>query len=244
MFPAFILGVALLAGVLLAGRWYAKADTKTLLTMLKWVLLGTVVSVVLFFIISGRVAWALAALPALLPWFFRLRAVARAAKTFARMRQSYGTGSAGASGSSDLETRFLRMRLDHETGLMSGEVINGPFKGHHLDDMGIADLIKLWQQCGRDDPESGRVVATYLDRVHPDWRESEAGFFEGDGRAGPSGVMDRAQALQVLGLPESATAANVKDAHRRLIAGMHPDHGGSDFLAAQINQAKDVLLGD
>ena len=68
MFPAFILGVALLAGMLLAGRWYATADTKTLLKVLKWVLLGTVVSVVIFFIISGRLAWALAALPALLPW--------------------------------------------------------------------------------------------------------------------------------------------------------------------------------
>mgnify|MGYP001308534565 FL=1 len=56
--------------------------------------------------------------------------------------------------------------------------------------------------------------------------------------------MDRAQALQVLGLAEGASANDVKDAHRRLISGMHPDHGGSDFLAAQINQAKDVLLGD
>ena len=110
--------------------------------------------------------------------------------------------------------------------------------------MGIADLINLWQQCDRDDPESGRVVATYLDRVHPDWREGGAGSSEGEGRAGSSGIMDRAQALQVLGLTEGATASNVKDAHRRLIAGMHPDHGGSDFLAAQINQAKDVLLGD
>ena len=244
MFPAFILGVALLAGALLAGRWYATADTKTLLTVLKWVLIGTVVSAVLFFIISGRLAWALAALPALLPWFFRLRAVARAAKTFARMRQSNGAGAAGASGSSDLETQYLRMRLDHETGLLSGEVINGPYKGHHLDDMGIADLINLWQQCDRDDPESGRVVATYLDRVHPDWRKGGAGSSESEGRAGSSGIMDRAQALQVLGLTEGATASNVKDAHRRLIAGMHPDHGGSDFLAAQINQAKDVLLGD
>jgi hypothetical protein len=246
VFPAFILGVALLAGMLLAGRWYAMADTKTLLKMLKWVLLGTVVSVVFFFIISGRLAWALAALPALLPWFFRLRAVARAAKTFARMRQAYGTGpgAPGTGGSSDLETRFLRMWLDHETGAMSGEVINGPYKGRHLDDMGVPDLVDLWQQCDRDDPESGRVVAAYLDRAHPDWREGEEGVSEDGGSATPFGVMDRAQALQVLGLAEGATAADVKDAHRRLIAGMHPDHGGSDFLAAQINQAKDVLLGD
>ena len=246
MFPAFTLGMALLAGMLLAGRWYATADTKTLLKVLKWVLLGTVVSVVFFFIISCRLACALAALPALLPWFFRLRAVARAAKTLARMRQAYGTGpgAPGTGGSSDLETRFLRMWLDHETGVMSGRVIDGPYKGHRLDDMDIADLVKLWKQCDCEDPESGRVVAAYLDRTYPNWGEGGDDASETGGSTASLGVMDRAQALQVLGLAEDASATDVKDAHRRLISGMHPDHGGSDFLAAQINQAKDVLLGD
>ena len=246
MFPAFILGVALLAGILLAGRWYVTADTKTLMKVLKWVLLGTVVFIVFFFIANGRLVWALAALPALLPWFFRLRAVARAAKTFARMRQAQGTGTgaAGTGGSSDLETRFLRMRLDHETGVMSGRVIDGPYKDRLLDDMEIAELVGLWQQCDYEDPESGRVVAAYLDRTYPDWREGGESASQAGGSAAPLGVMDRAQALQVLGLAEGASANDVKDAHRRLISGMHPDHGGSDFLAAQINQAKDVLLGD
>ena len=246
MFPAFILGVALLAGILLTGRWYATADTKALMRVLKWVLVGTVIFIVVFFIANGRLVWALAALPALLPWFFRLRAVARAAKTFARMRQAHGTeaSEAGTGGSSDLETRFLRMWLDHETGVMSGRVIDGPYKGHRLDDMEIADLIRLWKQCDCEDPESGRVVAAYLDRTYPDWREGGESASETGGSTAPLGVMDRAQALQVLGLGEDASASDVKDAHRRLISGMHPDHGGSDFLAAQINQAKDVLLGD
>lgn len=244
MLPAFILGVALLAGILLAGRWYAYADSKTLMKVLKWVLLGTVISAVLFFIANGRLVWALAALPALLPWFFRLRAVARAAKTFARMRQAHGTGAAGTGGSSDVKTRFLHMWLDHETGIMSGKVIDGPYKGRSLNDMGASDLVRLWQQCECEDPESSRVVAAYLDRTHPNWRESMESKSGAGGSASPLGVMDRAQALQVLGLAEGATANDVKEAHRRLISGMHPDHGGSDFLAAQINQAKDVLLGD
>ena len=244
MFPAFILGVALLAGILLAGRWYANADSKTLMKVLKWVLLGTVLSAVLFFIANGRLVWALAALPALLPWFFRLRAVARAAKTFARMRHAQGNWAAGTGGSSDVKTRFLHMWLDHETGIMSGKVIDGPYKGWRLNDMGVSDLVKLLQQCERDDPESSRVIAAYLDRTYPDWRESGESKSEAGGSASSLGVMDRAQALKVLGLAEGATANDIKEAHRRLISGMHPDHGGSDFLAAQINQAKDVLLGD
>jgi hypothetical protein len=57
------------------------------------------------------------------------------------------------------------------------------------------------------------------------------------------GGMDRTQALAVLGLPDAASDADIAAAHRRLISGLHPDQGGSDFLAAQINEARDVLLG-
>ena len=55
--------------------------------------------------------------------------------------------------------------------------------------------------------------------------------------------MSRAEALDVLGLKEGATEAEIRDAHHRLIAGLHPDHGGSTYLAAKINQARDVLVG-
>lgn len=73
----------------------------------------------------------------------------------------------------------------------------------------------------------------------------------GDGAAGPSGgraprasgKMSRAEALKVLGLGEGATEDDIRAAHRRLILQTHPDRGGSDYLAAKINEAKDVLLG-
>ena len=55
--------------------------------------------------------------------------------------------------------------------------------------------------------------------------------------------MAREEALQVLGLSEGATAEEIRAAHRRMMKNYHPDHGGSDHLAAKINQAKDVLLG-
>jgi DnaJ homolog subfamily C member 19 len=57
------------------------------------------------------------------------------------------------------------------------------------------------------------------------------------------GGMDRAQALAVLGLAEDASETEIVAAHRRLITGLHPDQGGSDYLASQINEARDVLLG-
>jgi DnaJ family protein C protein 19 len=58
-----------------------------------------------------------------------------------------------------------------------------------------------------------------------------------------SGPMSRPEAYEVLGLRSGASKAEIKDAHRRLMRGAHPDAGGSDWLAARINQARDILLG-
>lgn len=55
-------------------------------------------------------------------------------------------------------------------------------------------------------------------------------------------VMDEAEALQILGLNPDATEEEIVQRHRQLIQKNHPDRGGSDYLAAQINKAKDVLL--
>ena len=61
-------------------------------------------------------------------------------------------------------------------------------------------------------------------------------------RARPSSRMSRAEALAVLGLAEGATEADIREAWLRMMRAVHPDSGGSDFLATQVNQAKDVLL--
>ncbi len=57
------------------------------------------------------------------------------------------------------------------------------------------------------------------------------------------GRMTRNEAFDVLGLQPDAPEEAVRAAHRRLMRSAHPDHGGSDWLASRINQARDVLLG-
>ncbi len=249
MLPYFILGVALLIGLLLMGRWFIDADPKTLAKMLKRLALGLVLALAVFLAVTGRLAWAMMTLPVLLPWLLRFRAMGRAAKNFSRMAAAAGGGSGAATGqSSDIETRFLRMSLDHDSGQMTGEVIHGPHAGRRLDQMVLDELLDLLVQCRAEDKQSVQILETYLDRVQPDWRErtetSEGETGTGTG-AKPGGAdMSRQEAYRVLGLEPGAGEQEIKDAYHRLIAGIHPDHGGSTYLAAQINQAKDILLGD
>lgn len=252
MFPYLILGMAILAGLLLAGKWFTTADTKTLVKALKWLLLGIIGAVAVFFIFTGRLGWALFALPALLPWFWRARRVHRAYKNFSRMA-SGGGGGGGSGQTSDVETRFLRMVLDHDSGKMTGQVLQGEFTGRALDSLSVDELVGLLQTCWVEDQPSAQVLETYLNRAHPDWRESTrqntADEKNGGKQSGPqkgpqNGPMTRTEALEVLGLDQGAGEQDIRDAHHRLIAGLHPDHGGSNYLAAQINRAKDFLLGD
>ncbi len=224
--------MVLLVGVLLLGRWFVNADPKRLVKTLKRTALVLILAVVAFLAVTGRLAWAFMALPALLPWILRLRTLARTAKNYSRM------ASQGAAGeTSEVKTRFLRMTLDHDSGDMEGDVLEGIYAGRSLGSMSLEETVDLLNLCLRSDEDSARVLETYLDRVHPQWREAG----KTAGRRGGEG-MSRQEAYDVLGLKSGATEKEIKRAHHRLISGLHPDHGGSTYLAAKINQAKDVLL--
>ena len=147
---------------------------------------------------------------------------------------------------SRVEADWLRMTIDHDTGKLNGEVVNGAFRGRTLDSLDHRELLVLLSQCRRNDSESARLLEAYLDRrLGGDWRRGEANEdAAGDPhRAGAADVpMTMPQALQILGLEPDASRAAIVEAHRRLIQKLHPDRGGSSYLAAQINRAKDILL--
>lgn len=245
--PYLILGMALLAGVLLAGRWFSTADPKTLVKTLKWLLIGSILAIAVFFVLTGRVAWGIAALPALLPWIIRFRRAARTAKAFHRMSQRGGGKPSGQA--SAVNTRYLHMELDHDTGTMWGTVVSGAHAGSDLHNLDDQATLQLLDECRKNDPESAQILEAYLDRERPYWRDTAGAQQDNTdhhGSANPannnSGTMSRTEAYQVLGLEDGAPADAVREAHRRLIAHLHPDKGGSTFLAAKVNQAKDVLL--
>ncbi len=147
-----------MSGLLLIGHWFSSANPKKIIKVFKVLLFGIVGAAALFFIFSGKLAWAFFAIPALVPWFLRARTVHHAYRNFFKTSKSDYSGFRGA----------------------------GPEKGNQ---------------------------------------------------------MSKNQALEILGLEEDANEQQIRDAHRRLITGIHPDHGGSTYLAVQINQAKETLLG-
>jgi DnaJ-domain-containing protein 1 len=141
------------------------------------------------------------------------------------------------------------MTLDHDTGSMEGTILRGRFSGMRLEELGMADLLSLLRECRAEDEEGARLLEAYLDRLHPDWRDDLAGERAGSaggsgrGSARPSsGDMTVDEAYAILGLSPGADPEAVKEAHRRLMVKLHPDHGGSDYLATKINRARDVLL--
>ncbi|MEX2489488.1 MAG: DnaJ domain-containing protein [Pseudomonadales bacterium] len=204
--------------------------------------------------LSGRLHWLFALLGAALPFMGRLLPFAlkliNAIYTFKWLKQFGWSGSGAAhqaSGQqSELNTRFLAMSLDHDSGEMDGRVLEGPFKGMRLSEMNLEQLIDLHKQC-RQDPDSLNVLQAYLDRIHPDWdTHQDAGARNDDTNddTSDSGNVNERQAWEILGLEPGATRQEIVDAHRRLIQKLHPDRGGSNYLASRINEAKRVLLGD
>jgi hypothetical protein len=134
---------------------------------------------------------------------------------------------------------FVEMELDHDSGAMRGTIIAGRFQGAPLESLDVATLISL---LGEVDEESRALLAAYLDRRQPAWRENvNAGAAAG---APPSrgGKMTEEEAYQILGLQAGASVADIGRAHRSLMKKLHPDQGGSTYLAARVNEAKDTLL--
>jgi hypothetical protein len=142
---------------------------------------------------------------------------------------------------SRVRTAFVEMELDHDTGGMQGRILAGPYEGSSLDALNIATLVRL---CGEIDSESRALLAAYLDRREPGWREdADDSATAGSGGPPPSGgPMTQEEAYQVLGLQPGASEGDITRAHRSLMKKLHPDQGGSTYLAARVNQAKDVLL--
>ena len=142
---------------------------------------------------------------------------------------------------STIRTEFLEMVLDHDSGEMSGTVLTGQHKGQHLNDMTLEALLGLLLEC-QADSDSQQVLEAYLDRHQESWRE-QASASSRVPSSDTEAPMSRQLALEILGLTDTASEADILHAHREMMRRLHPDRGGSDYLAKKINAAKDYLIG-
>ena len=241
MITYYILGLFLVMGLFLVARWFVSAEPKEVARAARWVLIVIGTMAVVYLVLLRRFGLALWLIVMLLPLVLRWRAVLQ------RLKASAGP-SPGRS--STIETRFLRMVLDHDSGAMGGEVLEGRFIGRRLEDLAPEQLVELWRDWRAADAQSAAVLEAYLDRtLGQDWRAAAgAGAGEGSGGGGSrpgsaETAMTREEAYKILGLEPGADAEQIRQAHRQLMQKVHPDHGGSNYLAAKINQAKDLLLG-
>jgi hypothetical protein len=142
---------------------------------------------------------------------------------------------------SRVRSAFVEMELDHDTGAMRGRILAGPHEGAMLDALDVATLSA---SLATIDEESRALLMAYLDRREPRWREHAQGdAATGRGRSGwSSGKMTEEEAYQILGVQPGASAKDIGSAHRALMKKLHPDQGGSTYLAARVNEAKDILL--
>ena len=239
MLSYLIIGIAFILGGYFIVRWWVQADIQQILKMLRWS--GAIIGIVLLCIIaiSGRWNW----LPGLLfmgiPWLIRNQA----RRTINKNANGPTTGQ-----KSQISTYYLRMELDHDSGEMSGEVITGKYSGLNLGDLNLNQLIELMNECVRDDQQSRIVLENYMDRNHSVWRNKAGESFKeksdhtNSNSPWNSDVMSLDEACKILDISPKASKGDIEKAYRKAMKKAHPDNGGSDWMAAKVNQAKDSLL--
>ncbi len=238
--PYIALGIFLLLIVLVLGRAFVAANPATLARGLRWGLGIAAALVIGLLFATEQIGPALALTGGLLGVVLRGRAL------WQQFRAAAGPRPGRVS---EVETDTIRMTLDHDTGAMNGTVRRGSQQGRRLTEMSQSELVALWRECSADDEAAAKLLETYLDRATPDWRNGDAGQGRagqeersGGGSAAGSAAMTRKEAYEILDLKPGATDQEIKAAHRRLMLKLHPDQGGSTYLASRVNQAKDLLL--
>ncbi len=234
--PYFLAGLALLILLIFAARLFAKANPRLLAVAMRK--LGGVLALGAagFLLLRG-------ALPIAIPLgLFGFALIRPGGFGFGPFSSS--TKSPGAT--SHVETDSLEMALDHDSGEMEGMVLKGAFEGRMLSSLSDAELKTLLDELRGTDQQAEALMEAYLDWRIPNWREAEADRPDEESRTRsrkPSGHMSVDEAYTVLGLKRGASEEEISRAHRQMMKKFHPDQGGSTYLAARINEAKDVLLG-
>ena len=228
--------------LVVTGLWwflfrFSKVSTaKQKQMMIKFLLFG-LAGFLLLMVATGRAPWFFALIGAAIPWLQRLVVLKQAWNMFKKPAES----TASTSGESTVSSEFLQMRLQHDTEQIDGTILKGDYQGQLLSELSLKQLQQLWSQYSAD-IDSQNLLRAYLEYKFPEqWYEGLSDHQQTDNQASTQ-LMSRQEALSILGLDENASEEQITAAHKKLMQKLHPDRGGSEYLASKINQAKSVLL--
>jgi len=234
-----LLGVAVVLIIFI--RWLFRQPANV---YWQWIAILLAIGLLLM-VATGRAHWLTAVFAALLPFMRTILALLSSVPLLKRVLAGIGAAQSAAEPrdgqTSSVQSRYIRMTLAHDSGDINGEVLEGQFKGRALRQLILEELLQLLREC-QDDEESVALLQAYLDRVYADtWRQQAGAHGQQQTSSGP-GEVSSEEALQILGLSSDASEEEIIEAHRRLMQKLHPDRGGSAYLAAKINLAKETLL--
>lgn len=230
-----VLALCVIVGLALMARWLLNAEPRRILRAAKWVGAIVVAAFAAFILFRGNLQGLAVTVPPLLLFLFRGRRIWQALRNAAKAARGPTPGQ-----STGVRTRWFAITLDHDSGAMDGEILQGPFAGRWLSDLSQQELSALEDELDGD-TESRQVFEAWRDRMDPGTADAGPEEPPPSGRDDGS-AMTVARAREILGVEADATDKEIREAHRRLMLANHPDHGGSSWLATQINLAKDLLL--
>ncbi|MEP3244767.1 MAG: DnaJ domain-containing protein [Sneathiella sp.] len=230
MLAYFIIGLALLIGLIIGANALSQADPKAILKGLRIsgaIILGLLAA---FFTFTGR---------------FQFAPPLALAALFLMRNKPFFRGSPPSSGQqSDVKTDWFHATLDHDSGEMDALILQGDYEGRQLSDLTLHQLQDLQNRIS-DDEKSASILFTFIERQYPDHKNDPDGdYYKDTSTENKSNGMSIEEALEILELEAGADNEQIKAAHKRLMKKFHPDHDGSAYMAAKINQAKDILINN
>ena len=190
----------------------------------------------IFAVIGGLIASAFRIAPLILRFYPQIR----------ELLHKFGIDAPAGPGSSRVKTATLDATFDPLSGSVDGTITSGRFEAQKLSAMPLEDIRAYYKTCAEHDPQALRLIEAFVLREFPeqkntgDWNASQK--YQQQGPAGADKAMSVAEAREILGVTDKASKQEITYAHRKLMARLHPDKGGSTFLATRVNLAKDTLI--
>lgn len=231
------LSLVMLVHAYILGQMRGKPQKKRMLMRKRVVTFFLLQIVIIFLLLLGNRPAAFGFAVITIPFFYQVYRIGR-------RQQQQQVQAAFMEPTAIMESSFVILKINHNTRSLGGEIRQGLFAGVRLEQLRFNDLMVLLAQYRQADPRSASLLMVYLDNTQAiDWRQFQLEFDQQKKEVvRPKHKMTKSEACEILGIEESADEEAIKQAHRKLMMKIHPDAGGTDYLASKVNEAKDVLL--